>query len=86
VTILHLFLSITGFYYTAFLVCLLASDKDQQMQIIKSALMYNNLAHLLLCLVKIIFVTEYAGIIVTQAFVFAFLLYHVLQISHHTKW
>jgi len=66
-------------------VSLLTSDKDQQMQIIKSALMYNNLAHLLLCLVKVIFVTEYGGVIVTQAFVFAFLLYHILHSSHHTK-
>jgi hypothetical protein len=64
----------------------LTSDKDQKMQIIKSALMYNNLAHLLLCLVKVIFVTEYASVIVTQAFVFAFLLYHILHSSHHTKW
>jgi len=63
----------------------LTSDKDQQMQIIKSALMYNNLAHLLLCLLKVIFVTEYASVIVTQAFVFAFLLYHILHSSHHTK-
>jgi hypothetical protein len=47
--------------------------------------MYNNLALLLLCLVKVLFVTEYANIIVTQAFVFAFLLY-ILHSSHHTKW
>ena len=66
--------------------CLLTSDKDQQMQIINSALMYNNLAHLLLCLVNVIFVTEYASVIVTQAFVFAFLLYHILHSSRHTKW
>jgi len=66
-------------------VCLLTSDIYQQMQIIKSALMYNNLAHLLLCLVKVIFVTEYARVIVTQAFVFAFLLCRILQSSHHTK-
>lgn len=79
-------MSNTGFYHTAFLVCLLTSDKDQQMQIIKSALIYNSLAHLLLCLVKVIFVTEYAGVIVTQAYVFAFLLCHILHSSHHTKW
>jgi len=81
-------LSNTGFYHTAFLVSLFASDKDQQMKIIKSALMYeyNNIAHLLLCLVKLIFITEYASVIVTQAYVFAFLLYHILHSSHHTKW
>jgi len=67
-------------------VSLLTSDKDQQMQIIKSALMYNNLEHLLLCLVKVIFVTEYVSVIVTQAFVFAFLLYHILHSSQHIKW
>jgi hypothetical protein len=65
---------------------MLITDKDQQMQIIKCALMYNSLAHLLLCLTKWILVTEYASVILTQAFVFAFLLYHILYSTHHTKW
>jgi hypothetical protein len=60
--------------------------QNQQMQIIKSALIYNNLAHLLLCLVKVIFVTECANVIVTQAFLLAFLFYHILHSSHPTKW
>jgi hypothetical protein len=81
-------LSNTGFYNTAFLVSLFTSDKDQQMEIIKSALMYeyDNKAHLPLCLVKVIFITECASVILIQTYVCAFLLYHILHGSHHTKW